>query len=64
MQFFTNAVAPDGMVSTYACRMSLKRALERCNFAIRVRAGFKSKRNSTLGVRGVFVAMAQENTIS
>lgn len=52
--FFKLAVAEDGMVSTYACRMSLKRALEKTGFHIQVREGFKSKRNSTLGVKGIF----------
>ncbi|NUN06190.1 MAG: hypothetical protein HUU57_10555 [Bdellovibrio sp.] len=37
--------------STYACRVSLKNALQRAHFAITVRPGFVGKRNSTLGVR-------------
>lgn len=37
--------------STYACRVSLKNALQRANFAITVRPGFVGKRNSTLGTR-------------
>ena len=53
-RFFSLGMHEDGMISTYACRMSLKRALQQTQFQIRVREGFKSKRNSTLGVRGIF----------
>lgn len=34
--------------STYACRASLKRALQKTGFDVQVRPGFQGKRNSTL----------------
>lgn len=51
VKFFTEAVSEKGMVSTYACLGNLKRALKGTGFQIIVREGFKSKRNSTLGIR-------------
>ncbi len=37
--------------STYACRASLKRALQKNSFEVQVRPGFQGKRNSTLAWR-------------
>ncbi|MEN0057427.1 MAG: MnmC family methyltransferase [Bdellovibrio sp.] len=39
------------VLSTYACRGTLKRALAREGFAVKVREGFQGKRNSTLALR-------------
>lgn len=41
------------MLTTYACRGSLKRALKDQGFEIVVREGFKGKRNSTLGSKNI-----------
>ncbi len=49
--FFAQACDEGGMVTTYACLGNLKRALKTTGFEIHVREGFKSKRNSTLGIR-------------
>ncbi|MGZ3775725.1 MAG: MnmC family methyltransferase [Pseudobdellovibrionaceae bacterium] len=38
------------VLSTYACKGSLKRALKKQGFEVVVREGFKGKRNSTLGL--------------
>lgn len=38
--------------STYACRVSLKKALADQGFDVVVREGFQGKRNSTLGLKG------------
>lgn len=39
------------LLSTYACKGSLKRALRKEGFEVIIRDGFQGKRNSTLGVR-------------
>lgn len=39
------------ILSTYACKGSLKRALRNEGFEVVVREGFQGKRNSTLGIR-------------
>lgn len=57
--FFQKAMAEDAMVSTYACRSALKKALKRTDFAVKVREGFKGKRNSTLGLRGTFAPKSE-----
>lgn len=41
----------ESLFTTYACRGSLKRALQNAGFEVVVREGFLGKRNSTLGVR-------------
>lgn len=41
------------LVSTYACKGSLKRALKSEGFEVVVREGFQGKRNSTLGVKNL-----------
>lgn len=53
--FFDRGMSADSLVSTYACRGSLKRALARALFKVEIREGFQGKRNSTLGYRGLFV---------
>lgn len=50
-KLFQQAAAPFCQVSTYACKVSLKQALQNNGFEVTVREGFKGKRNSTLGVR-------------
>ncbi|XGC79325.1 MnmC family methyltransferase [Bdellovibrio bacteriovorus] len=51
--FLKDGSAEQSMLSTYACKGSLKRALTHAGFEIVVREGFKSKRNSTLGRKGI-----------
>ena len=51
VDFFTRASANDSVISTYACRGTLKRALKQSAFAVQIREGFKGKRNSTLAWR-------------
>lgn len=41
------------VVSTYACKGTLKRALKQQNFEVILREGFQGKRNSTLGLRNL-----------
>lgn len=50
-EFFARACAAKCWVSTYACTGALKRALKKNDFEVRIRDGFQSKRNSTLGFR-------------
>lgn len=50
------AAAESSQLSTYACKASLKRVLKNQGFDVVVREGFQGKRNSTLGVRGVFTS--------
>lgn len=54
--FLAKAAAKSCQVSTYACKASLKRALNHQGFDVIVREGFQGKRNSTLGVRGSFTS--------
>jgi hypothetical protein len=61
--FFRRGLQTDGMVSTYACRVSLKRALQATGFQVEVREGFQGKRNSTLGVRGAFTSAPAETSL-
>lgn len=52
VQFLERASSQEyALLSTYACRGSLKRALHRSGFTVNVREGFKGKRNSTWGLR-------------
>jgi hypothetical protein len=53
VNFFKSAMAPDALISTYACRANLKAALRAANFEVHIREGFQGKRNSTLGFRGI-----------
>lgn len=46
-----NATAETSVMSTYACRGSLKRALRNQGFEVITREGFQGKRNSTLGYK-------------
>lgn len=50
-QLLQDGAAEKCQVSTYACKASLKRALQSQGFAVIVREGFQGKRNSTLGTR-------------
>ncbi|MBK9322488.1 MAG: hypothetical protein IPM97_05970 [Bdellovibrionaceae bacterium] len=54
VDFFNRSMSIDSLISTYACRGSLKRALARASFHIQIREGFMGKRNSTLGYKGLF----------
>lgn len=45
--------APQSLLSTYACKGSLKRALRSQGFEVVLREGFQGKRNSTLGLRNI-----------
>jgi tRNA U34 5-methylaminomethyl-2-thiouridine-forming methyltransferase MnmC len=62
--FFTRAAHQDSLISTYACRVSLKEALAKTRFAVEIREGFQGKRNSTLGVRGIFTDASAGGTSS
>ncbi|HEY8271386.1 MAG TPA: MnmC family methyltransferase [Pseudobdellovibrionaceae bacterium] len=53
VEFFNKATARDAIVSTYASRTALKRALKTAEFLVNVREGFKGKRNSTLAFKGM-----------
>lgn len=48
-RFLQQAAAVPAILTTYACRGSLKRALQNSGFEVVVRPGFQGKRNSTLG---------------
>lgn len=54
VDFFRKATAEDSLVSTYASRATLKHALKASGFLVENREGFKGKRNSTLGLKGLF----------
>ncbi len=49
--FLQKTTAPEAVLSTYACTGALKRALKSERFAVTIREGFSSKRDSTLAVR-------------
>lgn len=51
-RFLHQGAAAKALLSTYACRGSLKRALQKTGFEVRVREGFQGKRNSTTGLKG------------
>lgn len=51
IQFLEQGAASQCILSTYACKGSLKRALREQGFQVVVREGFQGKRNSTLGTR-------------
>lgn len=52
--FLDVATATDSILSTYASRSALKRALKTAGFYVDVREGFKGKRNSTMAFKGRF----------
>lgn len=52
--FLDIATESDSIVSTYASRSALKRALKTAGFYVDVREGFKGKRNSTMAFKGRF----------
>jgi tRNA U34 5-methylaminomethyl-2-thiouridine-forming methyltransferase MnmC len=54
VEFFNKATENDAMVSTYASRTTLKKALKTAEFFVEVREGFQGKRNSTLAFKGLF----------
>jgi len=54
VKFFNEATAADSLISTYASRTALKNAMKTCEIQIEIREGFKGKRNSTLGRKGLF----------
>lgn len=56
VDFFKKTTAENSLVSTYASRATLKRALKAADFLVETREGFKGKRNSTLGLKGLFQA--------
>lgn len=49
--FLKDACAENCVLSTYACTGHLKRALVDAGFALQIREGFASKRDSTLAIR-------------
>lgn len=51
MEFLARSSAPGCVLSTYACTGALKRALKTSGFALTIREGFSSKRDSTFAVR-------------
>lgn len=55
-QFLARAAHSDCIFTTYACTGSLKRALKNNGFQLIDRLRFKSSRESTLAVRGVFTS--------
>lgn len=52
-QFLAQGAGVPCVLSTYACKGSLKRALRKEGFEVFVREGFQGKRNSTFAARGV-----------
>ncbi len=50
--FLNKSTAADAVVSTYASRGTLKRALAAASFEVQTHEGFKGKRNSTMGFKG------------
>lgn len=52
-QLLHQATAVSCVLTTYACRGSLKRALKNQGFEVVVREGFQGKRNSTLALRNL-----------
>lgn len=50
--FLNKATNTDAVVSTYASRGSLKRALAAASFEVQTHEGFKGKRNSTMAFKG------------
>jgi hypothetical protein len=55
--YFTENLAEDSFVSTYASRTTLKKALRQSGFQTLIREGFKGKRNSTLAFKGTLSAI-------
>ncbi len=53
MAFLAKAAAPACVLSTYACTGALKRSLKTSGFALQIREGSSSKRDSTFAVRSV-----------
>lgn len=53
-KFLQEGAAEQSLLSTYACKGSLKRALRQQGFEVHIREGFQGKRNSTLGVKNFF----------
>ncbi|WP_413944750.1 MnmC family methyltransferase [Bdellovibrio sp. HCB-162] len=53
VQLLHEGSAEQSVLSTYACKGSLKRALRREGFEVFVREGFQGKRNSTLGAKNI-----------
>ncbi|KHD88769.1 MAG: hypothetical protein OM95_06455 [Bdellovibrio sp. ArHS] len=49
--FLEQGAAKSCILSTYACKGALKRALKNQGFQVIVREGFQGKRNSTLGIK-------------
>lgn len=52
-RFLQMGAAESCMLSTYACKGSLKRALKQQGFEVLLREGFQGKRNSTLGFKNL-----------
>lgn len=58
VKFLGESMAEDSIVSTYASRSALKRALKNADFTVDVREGFKGKRNSTMAYKGRFAPIS------
>lgn len=52
VDFLNRSTAGDAIVSTYASRGTLKRALKTAGFFVETNEGFKGKRNSTMAFKG------------
>ncbi len=50
-RFLQTTATPNAVFATYACTGALKRALRGCEFQLKIREGFASKRDSTYAVR-------------
>lgn len=53
VKLLDQGVQAQSVLSTYACKGSLKRALKHVGFEVLVREGFQGKRNSTLGTKNI-----------
>lgn len=58
-ELFAHHTKPDCIVSTYACKSSLRTSLVTHQFQFLKRAGFAGKRNSTLAFKGAFSPLYQ-----
>lgn len=60
LHFLETCSEADTLFSTFACTGNLKRALRARDYQVIQRDGFKGKRHSTLGRRGIFVLPEDE----
>lgn len=62
IEFLNKASAENIILSTYASRGSLKRALKAADFRVETHEGFKGKRNSTMAFKGCFSPLSVVET--